>query len=129
MADKPVFVGNVNTQAVSVSTANTNRDGTGTIGTLYTAGANGSRVHKITVKATDTTTAGMIRFFLHNGSAYFLYLEIAVNPITPSASQEAFGAIYDLFGENAIVIPSGWSIRVSTNNAENFNVIAEGGDF
>jgi len=125
----PVFVGTMNLGVAAIATANTNRDGTGTIGTIFTAGAQGSRVHRIRVKASVTTTAGMVRIFIHNGSAYFLYLEIPVTALTPSATVEAFSYELDLPNEDAILLPTGYTIRASTHNAENFNVFVEGGDF
>jgi len=50
-----------------VSTANANRDGTGTLGVVCMAGANGMRIDSLTIQATGTTTAGMLRFFLTKG--------------------------------------------------------------
>ena len=53
--------------AAQVSTANTNRDGTGTLALVLQAGATGARVDGIAVQATGTTTAGMLRFYLTKG--------------------------------------------------------------
>lgn len=52
-----------------VSVANANRDGTGAVGVVLTAGASGARIDALAVKATGTTTAGMLRFFLAKGRA------------------------------------------------------------
>jgi hypothetical protein len=52
-----------------VSTANTNLDGTGTLAIIAAAGATGTRIDGLLIKATGTTTAGMIRFFLTKGRA------------------------------------------------------------
>ncbi len=129
MASTPVFTDTPNIQAVSIATANTNLDGTGTIGTVFTAGSGGSRIHRIKIKAIVTTTAGMIRLFLYDGSTYYLYSEIAVPAITKSASVAAFEATLQLWGEGAIVLPNGWSLRAATEKAETFKIIAEGADF
>ncbi len=117
---------------VSISTANTNRDGTGTLGTVFAAGSSGSRVSRIVVQATGTTTAGMVRLFLHNGSTPYLWKEVPISAITPSASVAA--AHYELNERSAdgllpLMLPSGWSLRASTHNAEAFVVTANGGDF
>jgi hypothetical protein len=114
-----------------ISTANTNRDGTGTIGTVFTAGASGSRIERIVIQATGTTTAGMVRLFLHDGTNARLYEEIAVLAITPSGTVTAFAFTIEAYSTPTympIVLPTGWSLRASTNNAETFNVIAIGGD-
>lgn len=115
-----------------ISTANTNRDGTGTIGTVFTAGSSGSRIDMIDIQATATTTAGMVRLFLHNGTTAFLLAEVPVVAVTPSGTIPAFSAQLNsntMTQVLPIVIPTGWSLRASTHNAEAFNVIALGGDF
>lgn len=110
-----------------VSVANTARDGTGTLATILTAGSNGTRIDDIKIQATGTTTAGAVRLFLHDGTNARLYDEILVPAITPSTTVEAFSAMLVNLG---IVLPSGWSLRASTNNAETFNVIvSRAGDF
>lgn len=115
-----------------ITTANTDRDGTGTIGTVFTAGSSGSRIDMIGLQATSTTTSGMIRLFVHNGTTAFLLAEIPVVAITPSATNPAFNVQLNTNTMTQflpIVIPTGHSLRASTNNAESFNIIAFGGDF
>ena len=110
-----------------VSTANTARDGTGTLATIFTAGSSGSRIDDIKIHATGTTTAGVVRLFLHDGTNARLFAEILVSAVTPSTTVEAWSAT---LLNQAIVIPSGWSLRASTNNAETFNLIVNrAGDF
>jgi hypothetical protein len=110
-----------------VSTANTNRDGTGTIVTIFTAGSSGSRVDDIVVTATGTTTAGMVRLFLNDGTNTRLWAEIPVTAVTPSGTVQAFTS--SLLNQ-ALILPNGWSLRAATNNAETFNVIVDrAGDF
>ncbi len=110
-----------------VSTANTARDGTGTLATILTAGSNGTRIDDIKIQATGTTTAGVVRLFLHDGTNARLFAEILVSAVTPSTTVEAWS--FTLLNQ-AIVIPSGWSLRASTNNAETFNLIVNrAGDF
>lgn len=110
-----------------VSTANANRDGTGTIATVFTAGASGSRVEDIWLVATGTTTAGMIRLFLHDGTNARLWQEVSVSPVTPSATVSVWSSS---LVNQALILPNGWSLRASTHNAETFNVIVDrAGDF
>lgn len=108
-----------------VSVANASRDGTGTINTVFTAGASGSRIDTVTVKSTGTVTDGMVRLYIHDGVNARLYTEVPIVATIPSASVAAFetGIKLDL------VIPTGYSLRASTEKAETFNVIAVGGDF
>lgn len=115
-----------------ISTANTNRDGTGTIGTVFTAGASGSRIDAISLKAVGTTTAGAIRLFIHDGTNARLLTEVPVVAITPSGTLPSWETQMNtntMTQVLPIILPTGYSLRASTNNAETFNVIAVGGDF
>lgn len=125
MATQPQYVGTAKSPTVNIATANTNRDGaTGTYGTLMTAGASGSRIDRINITATGTTTAGMVRLFV--GTA--LIREIPVIAITPSATQPAFSV--DATFDNGLILASGAVVKASTNNAESFNLtVISGGDF
>lgn len=119
-----------------ISTANANRDGTGTIGTVFAAGASGSEVWWAKAKARGTTTAGMIRIFLHDGTSYRgLLAEIPVVAVTPSATVSTWEALIPLTvpvgGASVlpVALPVNWSIRAATEKAESFDIIMAGGDF
>jgi len=57
-----------NWNANNILAANTALDGTGTVETCFTAGANGARVNRIRVEHRGTNVATVMRFFLNNGS-------------------------------------------------------------
>lgn len=123
----PIFPLTPNIGLAQVSAANTNRDGTGTIVTVFTAGANGSRVEEAIIEGTGTTTAGVIRVFLHDGANMRLIDEILVPAITPSTTVAVYRAtIPSLAGK---IIPTGWTLRFSTHNAETFNIVVWGGNY
>jgi hypothetical protein len=114
-----------------VSTANTNRDGSGTLATLGTAPAAGSRLDGVIIQGVGTTTAGMVRLYIHDGANARLFAEVPITAITPSATQPAFSAALNsatMAQAFPIVLPSGYSLRASTHNAETFNVIGQAGD-
>ena len=127
MATDPAFAVTPRMASVNIATANTNRDGTGTVATLITGAATGTRVAEIVVKARVTTTAGQVRVFLvENGTTFYFFDEIAVAAATVSASVQGtrVSATY-----NNLVLPNAsWSIRVSTHNAESIDVTALGAD-
>jgi hypothetical protein len=125
----PIFVQSPAYGCAQISTANTNRDGSGTIGTVLTAGANGTLVDHIDVCATGTTTAGMVRIYIHDGSNARLWREITVAAITPSTTVNAFSYRIECgLAESALYLPVSHSLRASTHNAETFNVFAFGGN-
>jgi hypothetical protein len=107
--------------------ANTNRDGTGTVYTLLTGATNGTRIEYIRVVAVGTVTNGAVRIYINTGSAAFLWKEIIVTATTPSVTQEVFNAEY--VPTKPLILPSGFILEASTNNAEAFNVFAHAGDY
>lgn len=126
---------------VLVSSANTARDGTGTLATLaagpvtLAAAGVGKRINRVRAKAIGTTTAGMLRFFVSadGGTTKFLIHEVVVKAIVPSAFVATWAAeIEELAG---LVLPGGNGsaaqslLYVSTHNAESFHVTCEGGNF
>jgi hypothetical protein len=125
MAADPVFAVTPKVGMVQISTANTARDGTGTIGTVVTGGSSGSVIKKVRVCATVTTTAGVVRLFLYDGSNTRLIQEIIVPAITPSTTVEAFSRTITYGPDDILHLPSNtWELRASTQIAEAFNVFA-----
>ena len=127
MATKPQFTVIPKVGIASISTLNAGRDGSGTLGTVFTAGASGSRIDKAIIKATVTTTAGMVRLFIHDGASAKLLTEIPVTAITVAANTPAFETVIDFLG--GLVLPTGYSLRAAAEKAEIFNILAFGGDF
>lgn len=130
MSTSAAFAATPNTGVVQIATANTNRDGSGTVGTLLTAGASGSRVERIDIKATGTTTAGMVRIYIQDASANVrLWKEVSVSALTPSATVQAFAASIDCsLPGNALWLPATFLLKASTHNAETFNLFAVAGN-
>ena len=130
MATSPQFVAVPVIGMATISTANTNRDGTGTLATIVTGATNGTRISEVRVKATVATSAGMIRFYIDDGVVAnpLLIREIVVEAITlTDPDDETFeGAIY--FSEG-LILPNGWTLEASTHVANTFNVFALGGNF
>lgn len=122
----PIFVLTPNAVPIQVSTANTARDGTGTLGTVVTAGANGTRIEGVRVQAAVTTTAGVVRLFITDaaGANPKLFMEILVSAITPSTTVEAFSA--ERIFTRPLFLASGQLLKASTHNAEAINVFALG---
>jgi hypothetical protein len=127
MANLAGYASTPNNGAVLFNTANTARDGTGTMAILFPASSAPARIDDLSVVATGTTTAGMLRFFVHNGTSAFLILEVPVSAIAPSGTVQAFAT----YQKNlAIVLKAGYSLRVTTHNAEQFSaVVTRVGDF
>lgn len=130
MASTANFFSTPRTAVAQVSTANTARDGTGTIATVITGAASGTRVDDIEISpgsALGVTTAGVVRLFLHDGTNARLLREILVTAITPSTTVSTFNTRLTDLG--IILQNASWSIRASTHNAETFNIaVTRAGD-
>lgn len=123
-----------------LTTANTNRDGSGTTveiaaGPTTASGSGvGKRIVGVVVKATGTTTLGMIRFFLSvdGGTTKRLVDEVAVAAVTASATQAAWSGIAPNLSQ--IILPGQVSsntqkLYASTEKSETFNVIVYGATY
>jgi hypothetical protein len=127
MATTAQYASTVQNASAQVTTANTNRNGTGTIVSVMTGAANGTRIDDIYIVATGTTTAGVVRLYISDGSNIRLWQEILVSAVTPSTTVQVWS--YTLLNQ-ALILENGWSLQASTNNAETFNIlVTRAGDF
>lgn len=114
------------TGIAQISTANSNLDGTGTIATVLTANSNGTLIKSVLIKATGDTSKGMIRFFIYDGTNTRLFFEVEVPEINQdSADTKSFETQVILDFKLEVE----YQLRVSTENADTFNVFAEGMDW
>jgi len=123
----PIFVLVPKSPAVRFATANTARDGTGTLGTLFTAGADGAFFKGFRWQSEGVTTAGVIRLFIQAAGAgnFELKREMLVSAVTPSTTLEA--ASGEWYPTAGIILAAGDVVKVSTHNAETFSAWLEGG--
>lgn len=108
---------------VTISTANSNLDGTGTLGSVLT-GATSIQIKSLFIKAGGTTTEGMIRFFIYDGSNTRIFKEVKVPAITPNGSNKSFGKL--IMFNKPFILPPNYILKVSTEKAETFYVSAVG---
>lgn len=118
----------------TVTTANTAKDGTGTVVTIFTADAtNGSRLDTIKVRALGTNVATVLRIFINNGSTNAtaannsLYYDITIAATTNSET----AALVDTEIPMDLVLPAGYKINITigTTVAAGLQVTAVGGDY
>ena len=126
MAATPNFAATPRVGAIAISTADTSRTTPTNVGTVLTAGASGSRIDEVNIVALGTTTTNVVRLFLFDGTDYFLMQEVLIAALTPSVTAPVVTYISTY---SNLMLPSGWSLRATTNNAEAYEVLAFGGDF
>jgi len=127
MATSPAFAVTPRVGMAQVSVANSNRDGTtGTYVTVITGASTGTRIAEVTIEPTVTTTAGMVRLFIFDGTNTRLWDEITVSAVVPSATVKA-ARVVTLY--NNLLLPNAsWQLKASTENANAINVFAMGAD-
>lgn len=127
MSATPNYASTPKVGSNTIGTADTNRVTPSNSSTIFSAGSSGSRIDRATIQATGTTTQGLVRLFLHDGSNFRLIKEVQVGAVTPSGTIPAWAA--DITFDGGISLANGWSLRASTHNAEAFCVTAYGADF
>ena len=133
MALDPQYTTTPNVSADTETTANNVYDGTGTVGTAFTAGANGSFVGFIKLKPLGTNVASVARFWINNGSTNataannFLIAEAAL-PATTAATATALA---DISVPINYAIPAGYKINfaLGTTVAAGWQATVVGGNY
>jgi hypothetical protein len=121
MAAAPVFASTPRNGFASVSTANTNRDGTGTIVDIITAPAAGTLVNRMVFMATGDPADSTCTIFIHDGTAYRLFDEVDLgNPSAASTTLPGFRVEKVYAG---IVLSSGWKLAAAITVALTSGVI------
>lgn len=127
MSLNPQFAATPRYAGVTISTANTGRAGGGTILPVFVAGNQGSRVDWVRSVATVPVVSGVVRYYVSGAQNIYLLQENVITATTPNALTGTWTS--DFYPTVAMVIPSGFSLCASTNNADEFDVFAFGGDF
>jgi hypothetical protein len=133
----PIFTLTPKIGIALVAAANTASDGSGVLVTLFTAGANGSRVERIRYAnaqaAAAASSAMVVRIFITDtgGANPTLLAEMAVPAATRTVA--VIGASGILAFSNGLVVPSGTLIKVIQSVyagvQDLMHYICEGGDF
>lgn len=130
MATAPAFAATPRNEAAAVSAANANRDGTGTIVTIFTAGASGSKIEEITIKSDADPADSTVVFYLYDGSNYHVWDEWDIG--NPAAGTTTVVSYRETRTYENLILESGWSLRASITVAPTTGVVqvhAFGGDF
>lgn len=125
----PIFIATPKSPNVRFSTANTNRDGTtGTYGTLFTAGSNGSLFAGWRWTAEGNTTAGAVRLYIQDGGSGNVEMkkEMVVPAVTFSAGVTPV-AEGEWYPPGGIMLSASSVVKVSTHIGETFSAFLEGG--
>lgn len=138
----PIYskAGQIEWSPTVLQTANTAKDGTGTVATLFTAGADGARVERIRARAIGTNVATVLRIFINNGSDpsvaanNILYAEMTLAATTLSeAATLTLQELPNTVDTTAfpIVLPAGYKIlaTIGTTVAAGYVLSAIGSSY
>lgn len=133
----PIFTLTPNVQLVASAAANTASDGSGTLITIFTAGANGSLLESITFRnaqATAALSSAMVgKVFVTDtaGANPRLIDEVAIAAATRSVSVVGASSVINFL--NGLPLASGQLVKVTTSvyaGAQDLvHVTAKGGDY
>lgn len=129
MATSPAFIGTPRIGIATVSTANTAIDGTGTITTLITGAATGTRVLEVDTQCAATSAAALVNLFLSldGGTTWSLFDQITITAATSSATVKANRNLATY--ANLILPDANARLGCTTTISQATKVIALGGDF
>ena len=133
MALDPQYTTTPNISADTQTTANNVYTGTGTVGTAFTAGANGSYVGFIKLKPLGTNVQSVARFWVNNGltnataNNNYLISEAAL----PATTAVANGSLIELTVPMNFAIEAGYKINfaLGTTVAAGWQATVVGGDY
>ncbi len=129
MALQPEFFDTPHLEFTEISTANTNRDGTGTILEIFAAASTGSLLERIRATATGTTTAGTIHLFISvdSGANWEFWKDLEIAAVTVTATTAPASA-EEVTLDGLLMPDNTFRIGAAPHNAETFNMFAEGSD-
>jgi len=128
-ATNPTFITTPTIGSGALATANTNRDGTGSLATVFTAGASGAVLEAIVITADTDTTQGAIRIFAEDGISIRIIDEINVPARTIDIANgvHAWHTVWK--PPYHFTVKATETVQVSTHNSETFYAVGIGGDF
>ena len=133
---QPIFsrVSDVQWLTVALTSANTAKDGTGTVGSIFTADVtNGGFVQKIVARSLGTNVATVLRVFANNGAANSTASNNAmIAELTlPATTLSEIAAQPDYVLPINIALPPGYKINcaIGTAVAAGYMISAVGGKY
>lgn len=129
MAASPAFISTPRIGRLSLSTANTATDGTGTISDLIVGASAGTRILSVNVQGTATTVAALVNLFLYDGTQWDLFDQVTISATTGSNTVKGYRLVT---AYTDLVLPSasyklGATITVAPTTGT-VRVLAFGGD-
>lgn len=134
----PIFPLTPKAAWATLTTANTAKDGTGTVSTIVTAGVNGAYVESIRCQPLGTNVQSVLRVFLNNGNTnttasnntLWYEVQLPATTLSETVAQDANSATGVVLSLNR-AIPAGYKLNVvlATTVAAGWQVTGSSGDY
>ena len=129
MAASPSFISTPRIGRLSLSTANTATDGTGTINDLIVGASAGTRVLSVNVQGTVQTATALVNLFLWDGTQWDLFDQVTITATTGSNTAKGYRLVTPY---TDLVLPSAsWKLGATITvqpTSGTVRVAAFGGD-
>lgn len=132
----PIFsrLSDLQWSSAAIASANTAKDGTGTVAMVFTADAsNGGFVQKLVARALGTNVATVLRVFVNNGSsnATAANNSLIAEMTLPATTLSEVSALPDLSLPLNLALPAGYklSCTLGTTVAAGYQLTAVGGKY
>jgi hypothetical protein len=129
----PIYVKEPQLEWGVVTTANTAKDGTGTMVTVFTGATDGSYLDRLRIRPAGTNVATVLRIFLNNSSSNATpgnnsYYGDVTLPATTNTETAALTDFTVLMG---LGLPAGWKVNVAigTTVAGGYHITGIGGKY
>jgi hypothetical protein len=102
---------------------------------MFASTGGGHLVKRITITALGSTSEGLVRLWVYDGSAHYLWKEIPVTAVTPDDTTPAWTYTLDLANDFQIgddTVPENYGKLISmtyTGTTVAFSVIVEAGEY
>lgn len=128
------YAGTPTRGAATLTLADASRTAPANQGVIFTPGAAGGRVERISWCPLATTPQTTLRIFVHDGAAFHLLFEQQINAQTLAGTVASVGGSLQAVDDPdrfPIQLPIGYTLRASINDAiaTGLKVQAEGGSF
>lgn len=136
---QPIFPKTPNVSWGNIAAANTAKDGSGTVVTVFTAGADGARVDAVKIRPLGTNVTTVLRIFLNNGSpnstpgnnSLFHEVTLPSSTLSEVAAQTDTVLSFDGLALPQLVLKGGHKLNVTlgTAVAAGLQITTIGGDY
>lgn len=125
----PRFISTPQTWFKAVTAVNTTFAGSGSLDTIITAPAEGSKIDYMMFQAQAATLSNVLNIFLSTANDTSYYWDQVTIAATTAPSSTSPGWVATLTPAEPLFLPSGCKLKMALYTAATINVFVQGGDY